>query len=358
MAFTPILTDQVLSTVRYNTNYRNSPREQYVQNGVTVGAPVYFVPPNYTTSQSGYGGPRYVSGPPYYNYNDSPDTSHNGNCTWWCYARLLDATGKYLDTQLPGSPDAKNWYTYFTGNKSLNADNIKAGDIIVLTDSAQGHVMFVEQVTAGTVYISQSAYSTRSVWNGYACRVTSYDRTDIYAGNSIDMYKDIDQSPAYEQVVGVIHTGTDDPTPPTPSTEDLEIVINPSSYNVTMQGNEDFVDFTFAIAVSGIPSGQTVSGGNTYPDLTRVYNTGWSYTSYVINGVTYRRASKTQTLRYYREQSGSYTTVKHMYYNLSFSTGSVSTDTPMYITVKAKVILKIIAGWMANRRRRAVLEIK
>lgn len=353
MAFTPILSDQTISYVRNNTNYRNSYRE-----GLAGGVPVFFTPSALGSGQ-GWGGPRYpLSPPPYYTYDNSPQTTYNGNCTWWCAGRLLEATGKRLENYVTSGANANAWYDDFRGDKDVNADNIKAGDIIVLTDSDKGHVMFVEQVTAGTVYISQSAWSPRALWNGYACRVTSFNKTDIYRGNSIDMYSGISSVPAYETVLGVIHTGVDDPTPPTPSTEDLEISINPSSYSVTMNSNEDYVDFTYAIAISGIPAGQTVSGGNTYPDLTRVYNSGWSYTDYVIDGVTYRRANKTQTLRYYRVGTGSYSTVKHMYYNLSMSTGSISSDTPMYINVKAKSSLIAIISKIARRRNRAYVEIK
>lgn len=119
---------------------------------------------------------------------------------------------------------------------------------------------------------------------------------------------------------------------PTPSVS-LEITITPASYTETMTSSQSYLDFTYYITVSGIPANQTVSGGNTYPDLTRVYNTGWSYTDYTVSGTTYRQATKTQTLRYERVGTAAYTTTKHMYFNLSFSTGSVSTDTPMYITV-------------------------
>ena len=352
MAFNPILSDQLISYIRNNSNYRNSYRE-----GLAGGVPVFFTPSTLTSGQ-GWGGPRYPeSTPPYYTYDNSPQTTYNGNCTWWCCGRLLEATGKHLENYLTSGLDAKDWYDAFRGNKDVNADDIKAGDIIVLHDSSRGHVMFVEQVVGNTVYISQSAWSARSVWNGYACRVTNYDKNDIYRGNSIDMYKDI-SGPAYETVWGVIHTGVDDPTPPSPSTEDLEIVINPSSYSVTMNKNEDYVDFTYAIAISGIPAGQTVSGGNTYPDLTRVYNSGWSYTDYVIDGVTYRRANKTQTLRYYRVGSGAYTTVKHMYYNLSMSTGTINSDTPMYINVKAKLNIAVIAKMIKNKRKRGTAYVK
>ena len=337
MAFTPILSSQPISYVRYKSAYRNSARENL------WGVPVYFVPFDYSTSNSGYGGAKYQYG---YNYDNSP-SSYNGNCTWWCWGRLYDAEGTYLNF----IDDASNWYDNYTGSKSRNADNIKAGDIIVLTDGGDGHVMFVEKVDSGTVYISQSAYSRRSVWDGMACLTTSYDKLDIYYGNSIDIYKDIDSAPAYQNVVGVIHTGSGDP--PVPPTEDLTITITPSSYSVVMDGEETYKDFTFNIAVSGLPDGATVSGGNTYPDLVRVYNSGWSYTDYDIGGVTYRTATKTQTLRYNREYDYAYTTTKHMYFNLSYSTGTVSTDTPMYIDVKARFkITTIIAGILNNRRRR------
>lgn len=134
-------------------------------------------------------------------------------------------------------------------------------------------------------------------------------------------------------LIGYLHypSGGPGPTP----TEDLEISISPSSYSVTMSGAQTYVDFTYNITITGIPEDETVSGGNTYPDLYRVYNTGWSYTDYTVSGVTYRRATKTQTLRYDREHDYAYTTTKHMYFNLSFETGTIDTDTPMYINVQA-----------------------
>lgn len=139
---------------------------------------------------------------------------------------------------------------------------------------------------------------------------------------------------------------------PTPS-EDLDIGISPTYYSVTMTGSQDYVDFTFSIVITGIPDGQTVSGGNTYPGLSRVYNSGWSYTDYTVSGTTYRRAAKTQTLRYYREQDTAYTTTKHMYFNMSFSTGSISTDTPMYINVQRKTGENDdIIYYLAKRRKR------
>ena len=131
------------------------------------------------------------------------------------------------------------------------------------------------------------------------------------------------------------YTGSEPPTPPTP-TETPEITISPSAYFKTMSSTSDYVDFPYSITITGIPAGETVSGGNTYPDLSRVYNTGWSYSSYTVEGVTYQTATKQQTLRYYREGTSAYTTVKYMYYNLTFSNGSIHSTTPMTINVEQK----------------------
>ena len=318
MAFTPILSDLSIDSIRSNSNYRNTPREN------AWGTPVFFVPSNYSTSSYGYGGPKYLSG---YNYDNST-SSYYGNCTWWCSGRLHETMG----TWIPFISDAKYWYDNYSGEKSTNADNINPGDIIVFTDSGPGHVMFVEKVTGNTIYISHSAYSTRSVWNGYACLTNTYTKSEIYNGNSINMYKNYG-SAYYVEVIGVIHTGESSPTP---STETPSLTISPSSYTKTMTRDEEYIDFTFNVTLSGIPDGYTASGSNTYPGLDRVYNTGWSYTSYTVDGVTYQTARKTQTLRYYREQNTAYNITKYMYYSFSYPNGSASSTTPMYITIDAK----------------------
>lgn len=330
MAFTPLTSSQPISYASSRSSYRNSARET-----LAGGSPVFFNPSNYSLDDYGYGGPRYKYG---YTYNNcpSPENTFNGNCTWWCWGRLNQTMG----TSLPNMGDGKDWYDNYSGDKDRNANNIQPGDIIVLTDNDAGHVMFVEKVDGNTITISQSAYSNRAVWSGMACLVTTFSKSDIYQGNSINMYKDLDTA-YYQKVIGVIHTGE---AGPTPEPIEPEIAIVPSSYAVTMTAEEDYVDFPFDITIAGIPEGESVSGGNTYPGLTRVANTGWSYTSYVVDGVTYRRATKSQTLRYERESEGEYSITKHMYFNLTFSNGSINSDTPMTITVekkKAKGILML-----------------
>lgn len=320
MAFTPILSNQSISYASSRSEYRNSARET-----LAGGTPVFFSPSYATLNDYGYGGPRYRYGYTYYNSG----SNIYGNCTWWCWSRLYETMG----TGLPNYGDGKYWYDSYNGAKDRNANNIQPGDIIVFTDNDAGHVMFVEKVDSdGTIHISQSAYSSRSVWSGMSCLVNTYNKSEIYQGNSINIYKNID-SAYYQTVIGVIHTGESGPTP-TPDTP--EITISPSSYNVTMDENSTYVDFPFDITISGIPYGESVAGGNTYPGLSRIANTGWTYTSYTSEGVVYQRATKSQTLRYEREQDIAYTTTKHMYFNIDLSNGSIHSDTAMVINVLKK----------------------
>lgn len=308
----------------------------------------------------------------YWNSNYNPNaniTNCLANCTTLVYGRCLENGYPAPVTTIR---NANLWHTVVNTSAGWSVMSyssgmmLYAGDIIEWASSGANHVGIVEQ--DGTDPWQSSSWYTDDQGTGTGGRNTSIvgstlAQVSTWMVNNYP-YRFYHSERMSTENIGGGHNTT--PTyiirysgaqPPTP-TENLTITIVPSSYTRTMQANEDYEDFTFNITVSGIPAGQSVSGGNTYPGLTRIYNSGWSYTDYVVSGVTYRTASKQQTLRYDRESNGAYTTVKHMYYNLSFSTGSVSTDTPMYITVKAKVILKIIAGWMANRRRRAVLEIK
>lgn len=323
MAFTPILSDLEISSIRYNTNFRNANRESLAH-----GTPVYYTPSNWPSGiWGGYGGPRYKEG---YTYDNCPypENTINGNCTWWCCGRLQDTMG----TTLSNMGDAYEWYNNYNGNKSRNANNINPGDIIVFR-GGDGHVMFVEKVSGNTIYISHSAYSTKTFWIGYACRVATFQKSEIVEGNSVNIYSGRDTGAFYNTVEGVIHTGAPGPGPE-PGTETPTITITPSSYSKTITTGETYADFQFSIRIEGIPSGYTVRGGNTYPGLDRVYNTGWSYTDYTVDGVTYRRATKTQTLRYYRESDSAYVTRKYMYFNLSFPNGSINSTTLMTITVE------------------------
>ena len=208
MAFTPILSDKALSYAYGNIYYRNTVREN------AWGSPVYFVPYNRGMTDpnaNGFGGPHYRYG---YNYNNSPETA-KGNCTWWCCGRLQDALDKNVMSMMNwASPNAKDWYDNFTGTKYLTGTNAVAGDIIVFSGGDAGHVMFIEKIENGIMYISHSAWSNLAYWDDYACRVNQYNVSDIYVNNSIDIYKGTTNS-YYMTVVGIIHTGDDAPQRPT-----------------------------------------------------------------------------------------------------------------------------------------------
>lgn len=358
MAFTPILVDKTIDYARYRTAYRNSARES------SWGSPVFFTPSNWpANTYGGYGGPRYgESGG--YNYDESPYTSDVGNCTWWCEGRVYETQG----THHGGMGNAVNWYDNYSGSKSRNANNVSAGDVIVLSDGGYGHVMFVEQVDRdGTVHISQSAASSRvSVWNGYACRVGSYAKSAIYQGNTIDMYKDISGQSAYNlTVVGIIHTGggSPGPEPPTP-TEEPSVTVYPSAYDSIMLSTEDYIDFNFTVVVEGIPIDEDASGAISFSSncYRRMYTSNWTYTEYVIDGVRYLTGRRSLIVRYDRLHDYAYYDTAYMYYRKTFSNGSVNSATRMGIQIEAKEtedeIISIIAYLLNRRKKRVKYKIK
>lgn len=324
MAFTPILSDKSISYVRNNPYYRNAPRE------ARWGSPVFFAPPDRAFDYNGEPGPKYLYG---YNYDNST-SAYYGNCTWWCMGRLLE-TGCQTNVNW-GIGDAKYWFNNWTGSKDINANNIQAGDIIVFSDSSAGHVMFVEQVTSTTVYISQSAYSTRSIWYDKACKVNTYLKSEIYSGASINIYKGYGIS-SYETVVGVIHTGgSTPPTPPTPGSTPT-VSVSPSSYTGILDENSSYLDMAFTITVSGIPENENAQSAISFSNncYRHMYTSNWTYTTYTVNGVTYQTGVRSLIVRYDRLHDYAYSDTAYMYYNKTFSNGSVSNTTPMNITIQA-----------------------
>lgn len=347
MAFTPILSDQPISYVMSRTSYRNSARES-----LAGGTPVFFVPSNASLNDYGYGGPKYQYGYTYYN---SP-SNVLGNCTWWCWGRLNQTMG----TSLPNYGDANNWYSRYTGSKETNANNIRAGDIIVLDDGDAGHVMFVEQVSGNTVYISQSAYSTRTVWSGMACLVSNYQKSEIVADNSIDMYKGHGGA-YYQTVIGVLHTGGSGPTPPEPG-DTPAVSVSPSSASGTISANDTHIDFNFTITVTGIPESEDASDAISFSSncYRYAYTTGWQYTEYTSGGTTYRRGVRSLIVRYDRLHDYAYTDTAYMYYRKTFSNGSVNNSTRMNINIEDsgtdELLLEISA--FINKKKKKKFTVK
>lgn len=272
-----------------------------------------------------------------------------GQCTWYAYWRVQEEGYTppcwQIGSGSSGSGaynNASTWLQHYRDPWEVKSTSYTpvAGDLAVFrTADPAGHVCVIESVSGSTAMITDyninldESFSYRS-WN---------------IGGGIG---------STGVLIGYLHYPSGGPGPgPTPS-ENLDISITPSSYTSTMSESQDIIDFNFSIVITGVPSGQTVSGGNTYPGLIRVHNSGWSYSDYTVDGTTYRRASKTQTLRYYREQNGAYSTTKHMYFNLSFSTGTISTDTPMYINVERKSSSnRIIAALLKRKRKGAIIHV-
>lgn len=321
-----------------------------------------------------------------YNWNHyAPET--DGNCTWFAFGETSRIVQECLSDEsyniqytygnefMSSGPSALYWISNAAnkgawvtdGDSRGNYDpassplagtqiSLQAGDILCYWSSdGFGHVEVVEEISGGYVYCAGSKASVSQPAVLYYERTVAESQFKVgqrhyFSGEASDGTVISWSNDYFQGIIRNPYVEGDTPGPgPTPG-ETLDITITPSSYSVTMAGSDDYVDMTFSIVISGIPAGATVSGGNTYPGLDRVANTGWSYTDYVINNVTYRTARKTQTLRYRREMMGSYATTKHMYFNLSFSTGTISTDTPMYITVKMKPVFVLFTNLLRRKR--------
>lgn len=305
----------------------------------------------------------FYSGP----YTNKNYGAHTGNCTWYTMGRSAEIAGRNLYSEFRGSYEPYQWVNIWIGNPAQTSGpiNYQLGDILIYHD----HVEVVEKIEGNILTISYSVYSlsypeTLEAQQQYGCFFGTRTRSKMAFGD----YASVSSEPGSryrrnngdyfylsEALIGVIHNPYVQPAP-TPTVPEIEIL--PESYNVTMTKTESYVDFTFTVQLSGIPANVQVSGGNSYPGLTRVYNTGWTYTDYTVSGVIYRRATKTQTLRYYREGSTGYQTVKHMYYDFTFSNGSIHSDTVMAINVIKKLPLQAILARARRERRRGYVSIK
>lgn len=290
----------------------------------------------------------------YYWTSANPGATYNlclANCTTMTYGRVLE------NGQLPpvsSMVNAGNWHDYVANgwtarSYSSHHSSIKPGDII----EWPGHVAIVEAVVNGTAYCSSSLYTGdhgraqwppgSGVWDTRTPSIMGSTFTEMwnwFYNNNYGwrVYEYVSETVITNTRMGVQPTyiliNPDTPGPgPTP-TVTPDITISPSSATLEMLSDQSYVDVTFNITIDGIPDGESASGGNTYPGMTRVYNTGWSYISYTgSDGYTYQRATKIQTLRYEREQDIEYNITKYMYFNLTFSNGSVSSTTPIAIHV-------------------------
>lgn len=256
-------------------------------------------------------------------------TAFTGECVWYTIGRIREVAGtpktdpnRAWPVTLNSIQEAKQIYPNADeANGWIRDGNRPSLGAIACWTGTAGHCMNVEAISGSTITLSGYNFP-----NHHQFAVLTYDLSTIINSqiSGLGAFQGFVRNPYVHDV------------PPSPVTP--QITITPASYNATMANNQNHVDFAFSIEVSGIPDGESASGGNTYPGLSRVQNTGWTYTNYTVSGVTYRRANKTQTLRYEREQQTAYSTTKHMYFDYDFSNGSIHSDTPMYIDVVASTL--------------------
>lgn len=266
-------------------------------------------------------------------------------CTWYAYWRVQEGGSTQDGAYTPpcwfegsGSSgygaytNAKEWLNNYRDPWEVKGTNYTPvpGDIVVFT-GRYGHVVVIESANSDGSYVVTD-------YNLIAGTHTFGRKTDYFYPNTIQ-----GATISTGTCIGCLHYPSSGPTPPEPPdppptpTITPSITVSPSSASVTMGDNDDYADVTFNITIDGIPLGESASGGNTYPGLTRVYNSGWSYVSYEgSDGNTYQRAVKTQTLEYEREYSYEYNITKYMYFSKTFSNGSISSTTPISIRVLRK----------------------
>ena len=260
------------------------------------------------------------------------------NCTTLAYGRVMEEGYPAPVTRIL---NANLWHTVVNTAEGWELLNYYSGMLLMPGDVLEWSAMHVAVVETQSTspYVSASWYTPRDESLSLQA-ISDYFQTTESLQNRFYHYVPLwrennNAGDGADPLYVLRYNGSEPPEPPTP-TETPEITITPSAYFKTMSSTADYVDFPYSITITGIPAGETVSGGNTYPDLSRVYNTGWSYSSYTIEGVTYQTATKQQTLRYYREGVSAYATVKYMYFNLTFTNGSIHSTTPMTINVQQK----------------------
>lgn len=269
-----------------------------------------------------------TNGTPPYDWNSASIYE----CTWYAYWRVQEGGGYTPPCWYSGSgstgygayTNAKEWLDHYRDPWQVKGTNYTPvpGDIVVFTGT-YGHVVVIEAVNRDGSYVVTD-YNLIAGTHTFG-RKTDYKYPNRIQGANIST----------GNCIGCLHYPSG-PTPPTPTVRP-SISISPSSASLTMNASANYVDVTFNIRIDGIPLGESATGGNSYPGLSRVYNSGWSYVSYTgSDGNTYQRATKTQTLRYEREYSTDYNTTKYMYFSKTFSNGSINSTTPISIHVLGK----------------------
>lgn len=278
----------------------------------------------------------------YNSWNRYSSFGNYGNCTWYAYGRTGEIANRniyseFYITQSPGN--GKDWIynTWQNYTHTSGSINIQLGDILVWGGGRYGHVEVVEAISGNTLTTSYSISGetwAKSLYFGTRqISIPSW-------GSDLGYVEYNDGSSAYltNYFIGYIHNpyveggggGGDTPN----------VTVTPSSSAGTMTSSDSEIYFQFTVTVTGIPVNEDASNGFSFAPVgycqRYAYTTNWIYTTYTSGGNTYRRGERSLIVVCYRRYDTAYTDTAYMYYNKTFSTGSVSSATPMYITAQAK----------------------
>lgn len=312
----------------------------------------------------------------YWNISYNPNADFENcmaNCTTYAYGRVRE---NGLPAPVTRIVNANNWHTVVNTSagwsliRYIQGMSLKAGDIL---EWEAIHVAVVE--TNGTnPGVSASWYTgddgtadserSTAVMGDSLASVSNW-MVSHYSNrfyHYVDMRSENNNAGGGAYPKYVLRYSGSGPTPPEPGGDEPDVTVSPSSASGTIGANDTYIDFNFTITVTGIPVNEDASDAISFsPNCYRyAYTTGWQYTEYESEGVTYRQGVRSLIVRYDRLHDYAYTDTAYMYYIKTFSNGSVNSSTPMNITIQDsgtdELILEIAA--YVNKKKKKKFTVK
>ena len=265
------------------------------------------------------------------------------NCTTLCYGRAIE---NGYPAPVTSFRNANRWHNYVNtadGWELLDYESgmqLYAGDIVEWSGNTHldSEGDYVEDNHVATIEEDGTNPYQSSSWWTYRNTSLSYQAiSDYFQSSSYLRYRFYHYTRLSTE--SVESSGGNKPRyvlryNAEPQPERPRLTVTPSSIQTEIGRGEQSTTFSFNLTMEYIPEDETISGGISYPGLDLVSETNWNYETYTEGDFTYQRATKSITLRYYRESKTSYTTTKTVSFNYSMSTGSVNTSRTVTITVE------------------------
>lgn len=305
----------------------------------------------------------------YWNISYNPNADFENcmaNCTTYAYGRVRE---NGLPAPVTRIVNANKWHTVVNTSagwsliRYIQGMTLQAGDIL---EWEAIHVAVVE--TNGTnPWVSASWYtgddgtadserSTAVMGDSLASVsdwMVSHRPNRFY--HYVDMRSENNNAGGGAYPKYVLRYSGSGPIPPEPGGDEPDVSVSPSSASGTISASDTHIDFNFTITVTGIPEGENANDAISFsPNCYRyAYTTGWQYTEYESEGVTYRQGVRSLIVRYDRLHDYAYTDTAYMYYIKTFSNGSVNSSTRMNINIEAGEDPDIvIMNFIINKKKR------